>query len=135
MRHDLFSWNRWKTADARKMKSSQMKINRMKWIKWKAVNCIIFENNNMIAFQWGVIHRNWTGGSDIRAIKRFETAKRKYRHQQENSCLPYRPPKARKFCKIARKCVKLIFRNWKCRTGLGPAPILSYQRKTSRERA
>ena len=67
------------------------------------------------------------------SIQRFETAKRKYQHQQEISCLPYRPPKARKFCEIAWKCVKLSFRKWKCSMGLGSEPILSYQRKTSRE--
>ena len=46
------------------------------------------------------IHPNWTTGSVIRAI---QIEKRKSRRQQEIPVIS----QARKFCEIARKCVKL----------------------------
>ena len=54
-----FSSNRWKTADVGKN------------ITWKVIKRILFENSNIIAFQWEVIHPNWTRLSKIRASLRL----------------------------------------------------------------
>ena len=51
-----FSRDWWETADVSKN------------ITWKVFKRIIFENNNIIAFLWGVIHPNRTSCSKIRAI-------------------------------------------------------------------
>ena len=83
-----FSWNRWKTDDFSKN------------IAWKMVKSIIFVNSNIIAFPGGFIHPNWTSGSVITAI---QIERRKSRRQQQIPVIS----QARKFCEIARKCVKV----------------------------
>lgn len=55
----IFSWNRWKSGDISKK------------VTWKVVENITFENNNIIAFEWVVIHPNCTSGSKIAAMQKL----------------------------------------------------------------
>ena len=57
MPHDVFFWNQWKTVDI------------CKNITWKVVKSIISENNNIVSFQWRVIHPNRTSCSEISKIQ------------------------------------------------------------------
>ena len=78
---------------------------------WKVVKRIIFENNNIIAFQWGFVHPNGTSGSEIRAIQMLENWKKKKLTSAKNFSHTLQIPG--KFCEIAKKCVKVIFGEWK----------------------
>ena len=79
-------------------------------ITWKVVTRLTFEKSNIIAFQWGVIHPNRSSGSEIWAIQMFGTKKMtsatNFRHFLQTS-------QGRKFCEIARECVKLNSMKWK----------------------
>ena len=88
MANEIFFLKSMKTADVSKN------------ITDKVIKCIILENNNIIAFQWGEIRQLI---QRLKSFKGWETKKlmsaRNFGHTQ--------------FCEITRKCVKLHFRKWK----------------------
>ena len=68
-----------------------------KTITWNVLKRIIFENNNVIALQWGDIHSNRTNGLEIRAIERLKIGRQKRWRQEDISD---RPLRHRKFAKL-----------------------------------